>query len=109
MKYLLLAALLYSPDKSELLGNQLAIKADCQRIEHELPVYKCGEHHDFDIFKLYFASFVRGYSDITQILSWTKSGNDGYGTVIEHDDQQYLIVFNDISNVFIIKNATEVE
>jgi hypothetical protein len=107
MKYLFLALLFSTPDMSESLGNQLAIKAECSRIEHELPVYECDEYTDFDIFKMYFSSFVRSYSDIDQIIAWTDAGDNGYGTVIKYKDQQYLVVFNDLGNIFVISKAQE--
>jgi hypothetical protein len=107
MKYLFLALLFSTPDMSESLGNQLAIKADCSRIEHELPVFKCDEYTDFDIFKMYFSSFVRSYSDIDQVIAWVEVEKGDYGTVISYDGDNYLVVFNDSTNIFVISKDQE--
>jgi len=104
MKHLLLVLLAFSQpeDASESLGNQLAIKAECSRIENELIAFQCDEYTDFDIFKMYLSSFVRGYSDITQTIAWVEFGDDNYGTSISYNGDDYLLVFNESTNIFVI-------
>ena len=109
MKYLLLVLLAFSQpeDASEILGNQLAIKAECSRIENEIIAFQCDEYTDFDIFKMYLSSFVREYSDITQTIAWIEFKEHDYGTSITYNGDEYLLVFNETTNIFVIQKYEE--